>query len=380
MPIIVRAPLLIPVLMMTALILTLGSQAMADETETDIRGLFAEAAAADDRFALGVAYGIGEAPPTILNAGPLHIGTTDQVGIDAPWHIGSITKSFTATLILQLMERGDLELDTPIKSYLTRFADAMHADWQALTLRQLLSHTAGLPANAPIAVLRQPETANPTARRITVLQAIWDKPLRKETGIFDYSNIGYVLAGTIAEEVTGQAWEGLITTNIAEPLGLKSLGFGAPTAASAPWGHSSFLGFKRPVDPNGKGSADNPRWMGPAGRFHMNLKDLIAWGRAHLEACKGNKPALLSQASCQQMQTEIASEYGLAWVIKPQSDTRPRLVWHNGSNTMWYAVLVMIPEHDIVLAITKNRADTTGVDELVKQVIPVLIKAATPAD
>lgn len=122
----------------------------------------------------------------------------------------------------------------------------------------------------------------------------------------------YVLAAIVAEEATGKPWEDLVATRIAAPLGLTSLGFGPPENEGAPWGHRGFPGFKRPADPDGSEPADNPVWMGPAGWLHMNLNDLIIWGQAHLQACKGASPAFLSQQNCQRMKTANTQEYGYA--------------------------------------------------------------------
>ena len=87
------------------------------------------AAARSDRFALGVAISEKGAAPDFHVSGPVRSGSNDEVSADAAWHIGSITKSFTATLVMQQVERGVLDLDAPIGTYV---ADAMDPSWQAL--------------------------------------------------------------------------------------------------------------------------------------------------------------------------------------------------------------------------------------------------------
>lgn len=324
------------------------------------------AALAAPEYALGVAYGKGAGPPTILTFGLLKKNSATPVSAVASWHIGSITKSFTASLIMRLAERKMLSLDAPIAQYLPEDSANMHTDWQALTLRSLLSHTSGLQANAPRSAFLVRTAENLHAVRRDVLSTVWSNELAGAPGTHLYSNLGYVLAGFVAEEVTGKSWEDLIRSEIAGTLGLKSLGFGAPVEPSDAWGHRDFILFKRPVPPDAKG-ADNPPWLGPAGTIHLSLADLVRWGQAHLAACNGQMPLFLSAASCVDMQTAVAEDYGLGWVVTNAEDGTP-LVWHNGSNSMWYAMLMRLPEQDLVLAATTNVFDAKRIDRLVNDI------------
>ncbi len=333
--------------------------------EIDFEDSFNRSVSAQPQFASSLAYNIAGNQTVIMTAGPTTKNGTLAVAQDAPWHIGSISKSFTATLIMRLVERGVLTLDAPIETYLAKYREEMHVDWQTVTLRQLLSHTAGLRANAPVAALRQTQTDDPHQDRYRVLSQMWRAPGKSPSGRFAYSNIGYVLAGFIAEEITGKTWEEMILAEIAGPLGLETLGFGAPQELDAARGHRSLLGFKRAVAPNSP-SADNPRWMGPAGTLHLSMADLITWGQVHLRACKGLTPDFLSQTSCQTMQTAGAGDYGLGWVIDVSDSSEP-VIWHNGSNTMWYAVLVLLPDENTAIAAVTNVYAPRRIEALVRE-------------
>lgn len=318
------------------------------------RSTFAALAARDTGAAFAAAFAQGGDSPTVLVSGPRHKTCDDPVGLQAPWHIGSITKSFTAALTLRLAERGFFTLDAPAGSLLERHAEGMHPDWRAITLRQALSHTAGLPANVSLLQLLRPGTKDPVAERLSQLRRLWRKPLRGKAGRFAYSNVGYVLAGAIAEAAAGSSWEALIVSELAKPLNLSSLGFGAPKQAEAAWGHQSFLGFQTPKDPEKEGS-DNPAWMGPAGGLHLNLADLARWGQTQLAAANGTRRDVLTRESAQAMQTAVTDDYGLGWVVQPLPDHNATLIWANGSNTFWYALLAMVPERDLVIAVALNR-------------------------
>lgn len=342
----------------------------AQETHPD--DIFYAAAQANPQYALSMSYVVGQDAPVVMTSGPTVKGGSLAVANDARWHIGSISKSFTATLVMRLVDRGQLNLDAPIGQYLGRYTDDMHSDWQALTLRQLLSHTAGLPANASRRIMAATLEDQPYEGRRTVLSAMWRDGLDHDTGDFLYSNIGYVLAGVVVEEVLHTSWEAAILAEIGTPLGLSSLGFGAPLQPDDARGHRSVLGFKRPVNPQDQG-ADNPRWMGPAGTIHLSMADLARWGQIHMAACAGRLPDYLSQSGCQTMRTPVSADYGLGWVNQ-QTDPVGQVVWHNGSNTMWYAVLIVAPEHELTVALATNVDASARIEKLAQNMITALVQ------
>jgi len=328
----------------------------------DFESLSRQAASEAPRYALGVGYAKTGEPPVTMTFGPIHKDTSRPVTADAQWHIGSITKSFTATLVMRFVDRQILSLDEPIEAYLPADKEHMHAHWRGLTLRQLLSHTSGLQANAPMADFSKRSDENLHSLRRAVLAPLWTSPLPNPPDAYLYSNLGYVLAGFIVEEVTGRSWEELVLEELAAPLGLESLGFGAPSEEGAPWGHRDLFLFKRKISPQGE-ITDNPPWLGPAGTIHLNLRDLLRWGQAQIAACEGEPNSILSAASCQEMRKVVAENYGLGWVI--ETDKEAPYIWHNGSNSMWYAKLVVFKEHDLVLVAATNVFDAKRIDELV---------------
>lgn len=355
------------------LVLTIGGGCAAAETPQDIFDrLFDQAATGQPRFAIAAAFAYGDQAPYARVAGPQSIKTDVLVGSDQAWHIGSITKSFTATLIMQLSERGVVDIDTAIGVYLGPYTTDMHEDWQALTLRQLLSHTAGIPANASILSLMRRSNGDTAVGRVAELQRLWRSPIGSHDGSYTYSNIGYILAGLIAEQMTGKSWQALVQDQIAGPLDLETLGFGPPVGPTAPWGHARTLGLRTPMDP-GNPKSDLPAWMAPAGLLHLSVSDLVRWGQAHQQACVGLRPDFLSSQSCMQMRTPGEGKYGFGWIIQAIPDKDATLVWHNGSNTKWYAILVTVPDHDLVMAITLNKFDEPVVDVLLRNLIDAFV-------
>lgn len=129
--------------------------------------------------------------------------------------LASITKMFTATTLLTLVEEGVLALDAPLATWLPSFGTG---DRRLITLRHLLNHTSGLPA-----VLRL-WTDHPD--RESRARAVLEAPLVNPPGtVFEYSCVGFLVAGLLAEQVTGRGLAELVDERVCEPLGLTDTGF-----------------------------------------------------------------------------------------------------------------------------------------------------------
>lgn len=313
-------------------------------------------------IAIGLGCSTGEHFNEIVCEGPLWRGATQQVEQDARWHIGSITKSITATLILQQVKQGRLDSDRSIEKYVSD-CDSMVDGWRHITLAQLLSHTSGAPPNPSLWTLLNWRSLESVSGRKRVLAGAWRRRLKNSNEKFVYSNLGYMLAGLILEDVLEMPWESIVRAHIAAPLGLNSLGFGAPSQMSDPKGHRRLLFNLRPMDRDDI-AADNPSWLGPAGTVHMSISDLLTYGRAFLKALRGEVPHFLSQQSCLRMRTPVGENYGLGWAIEDD------VMLPDGSNTMWYAMLAVDPKSDTVAVVTQNAMTRVDrINEVVRQII-----------
>jgi CubicO group peptidase (beta-lactamase class C family) len=291
------------------------------------------------------------------------------------WHLGSITKSITATMIARLIESGQLKWSITVGEC---FLDApIHEDWKPVTLKQLLTHTAGAPANFSLQVrLKQPALGPECtqARREAVLDVIADKPAYPPGKKHAYSNVGYTIAGAMAEKVTGTTWEDLVKQEVFDPLKLTEAGFGPPNSPDEtlpqPHGHRKALVGKVSVDDK----ADNTPIMGPSGIIHMTLRDLCNYANEHLRGELGTGK-LLSTETYKLLQTPALDNYACGWVVKKPTDDIPYTVyWHNGSNTMWYALVVFIPEKNMVVAVTANDGDVAKAETAAWEVVKARVK------
>jgi CubicO group peptidase (beta-lactamase class C family) len=291
-------------------------------------------------------------------AGVRKQGDDTPVEITDRWHVGSITKSFTSTLFARLVEAGKVRWDQKLAELLPEAAGTPYA---GVTFDLLLSHRAGMVANPSTPSLlgaRGSKDPLPEQRRKTVTEVLASAPVHEPGTAFLYSNAGYVVAGAVLERLSGKAWEELVREQVLAPLNLGSAGFGPPGTAGAveqPYGHLYPVGATRPPHPMPPGPlADNPQLLGPAGTLHLSIDDLATYVREHLEGEIG-AGSLLAAESYRRLHRAVGDSYALGWVdVAPEWADGERLVWHNGSNTMWYAMIGFFPARRIGLVVVTN--------------------------
>ena len=139
------------------------------------------------------------------------------------FRLGSVTKQFTALAIVLLQERGKLSVNDPICKYLSDCPQA----WQPITIKNLLTHTAGIPNYTEFPDFMKTAAAETTAAELT--NRFRDKPLQFALGEkYAYSNSGYFLLGMIIERASGKAYADFLQENIFAPLGMKNSGYDNP--------------------------------------------------------------------------------------------------------------------------------------------------------
>jgi CubicO group peptidase (beta-lactamase class C family) len=180
-------------------------------------------------------------------------------------------------------------------------------------------------------------------RRDWARYALEMSPLGPAEKTYEYSNSGYVVAGAMLEAAFDKPWEDLLREQVFKPLGLKTTGFGPPRGAQ-PLGHKvegntrliaslfrSNASLIQPV-PDYEVSADNPPALGPAGTVHMSLDDTLTYLAAHRD-----RTNLLEPDSWRALHTPpYGGDYAMGWTVREGG-----ALWHNGSNTLWYAEVVV---------------------------------------
>jgi CubicO group peptidase (beta-lactamase class C family) len=267
------------------------------------------------------------------------------------WHLGSITKSMTATLVARLVEAGALRFENTLGDLLGDVVKEMRDEYRAANFRHLLSHRSGLPGNIPMPDLLgfSREIADAREERLAYARiALAMPPKGPLAATFEYANNGYVVAGSMLEHKLGQSWEALVKRHVFAPLGLDSAGFGAPGRKGAleePVGHAPGPGGALRAFPVGEGVSDNPVVIGPAGRVHMSLADLLTYLAAHRD-----RSPFLAESGWRQLHTPpFGGNYAMGWFVRPDGS-----LWHNGSNTLWYAEARVDAAQGVVAAAATN--------------------------
>jgi CubicO group peptidase (beta-lactamase class C family) len=281
-------------------------------------------------------------------------GTDVPVTVEDQWHLGSDTKAMTAMVIAALVEQGKLSWDTSIDQIFPGLSPPLPEALRQVTLTQLLSHRAGLPHDANWREVSRAGTLH--QQRVAALQSMAAVPLLSAPGsAYAYSNLGYVIAAVMAEEVAHESWEALITRILFQPLKMTSAGFGGtgtPGKIDQPWPHRS---DGAPTARNGP-AVDNPPVMGPAGTVHCSIADWAKFVADQLRGLRG-KPALLRPETYQKLHDPpFGGTYAFGWGVTRRPWGGGIVYTHSGSNTMNTAVVWMAPQRDFAVLICTNQA------------------------
>lgn len=319
---------------------------------------------------------------TRIDAGVRAAGSEVAVEPGDLWHIGSCTKAITATLLATYVAEGRLSWTDTLAEALPDFAGDMSETAANATIADLLRHRAGLPPNPTgVLMLRLFEEEARVGREAAILEGLSEATNAPGPGDQGrYSNLGYMVAGVIAERLGGKAYEDLVVERVLMPLGIQEgeFGFGPPPAgddASAP---EQPMGHRRRGNqpwtpqlptPEAKGlAADNPAAFGPAGTMYLTLD---AWSRfcmAHARSDdlqEGQRDALgLSGVDYAELHRP-EEVFAAGWVIAQRGwagdgEGGGIALTHNGSNTMWFATAWIAPERDWVMLATTNAAGPTA--------------------
>lgn len=317
----------------------------------------------------------GEAGAPVVR-GVRRIGQTDPVQPDDRWLLGSDGKAMTATLVARLVDQGKLSWTTPLAQMLPDLAGAMRPEYRDATLVDLLSHRAGLPENlSDEAFFRglYDDPRSPSAQRVAyVARALAEAPVGPARARPSYSNTGYVIAGVVAERVTGKAYEELMVQEVFRPLGIKSAAF-LPWRPPGPVGHVDGRPALEKFEPN-------PPMLDPAGGASMSLAD---WGRFCVDQLAGAKGRgrLLKAESYRRLQTghDNGFGFGLGWGVgdKVMGRQGPALM-HAGSDGNWHAVVLLFPGSGNGALVTANAGASMGGDKATMAALRDIVGALAP--
>lgn len=270
------------------------------------------------------------------------------------FQFGSTTKTFTASAIMRLMERGDIDLDAPVRRYLPEFTLQDEDVARNVTVLQLLNHTAGWEGDLSDDTgdgddaLERYVALMSTIRQVTPLGAT-----------VSYNNASLSVAGRIIEKITGSTYEAATRELLLDPLGMDDTLFRMTEIMTRRFAVGHSQDDDGTITPSRTWAV--PRGNGPAGGMSATAADQIRWARFHLgdgTAFDGSR--LLSTESLKRMQqptvsmpgSAIGDHVGISWLLRDVGGVR--LVAHGGTTVGQHSEFVMVPERNFALISMTN--------------------------
>ncbi|HFC12225.1 MAG TPA: class A beta-lactamase-related serine hydrolase [Anaerolineae bacterium] len=272
------------------------------------------------------------------------------VSAETLFQIGSITKTFTATALMRLVEMGKLDLDEPLQTYLPNFKVADATASAQATTRHLLTHTGGwFGDHFHDSGSGEDALANYMADMAELEQLV---PLGT---VWSYSNAGFYLAGYLIEVVTGKSYQTALTELVLEPLGLQQCYFEAEKLITHRFvvGHNVVDGEPQVARPWAL-----PRAVQPVGGIICSVRELLRYAQFHLGDGTGvTGERVISAETLTQMQaTHVPvwknETFGLSWFLNKLNGTQ--LIYHGGGTKGQVTRLTLIPEHKMAIAVFTN--------------------------
>ncbi|GHH70115.1 serine hydrolase [Streptomyces sulfonofaciens] len=290
-------------------------------------------------------------------------GPNEQV----QYRIGSITKTFTAVLVMRLRDEGLLELGDPLEKHLPGTGVG------EVTIAELLSHTGGLAAETPGSWWER----TPGSLRPTLGDVLGETPFRHPTGrLHHYSNPGYTLLGALVEKLRGACWEDVLRREVLDPLGLdRTSGRPQPPNAGG-WAVHPWADVMMPEP------AEDLGLMAPAGQLWSTTGDLARFAVFLMDG----DDRVLSAQTLREMRTPAAPAetadvsagytYGLGMQIQDQEGRV--LVGHSGSLPGFLATVTISVEERLGAVVLTNCTSGLAVGAVAADLVRIVAEAEPP--
>ncbi|WP_331767489.1 serine hydrolase domain-containing protein [Embleya sp. NBC_00896] len=313
--------------------------------------------------------------------GVLDTATGYPATTDSLFQIGSITKVWTTTLVMQLVDEGLLDLDAPVRTYLPDFRLVDEDAARQVTARQLLCHTAGFEGE----LFDDHGPGDDAIERLVASLATVADQLFPPGEMFSYCNSGFDLLGRVVEVLTGLTWETAVRERIVVPLGLAHVANNASESIvqRTAIGHLSGpdgTQVKAPVHHMGRAGAPS------GGMLATSATDLLEFAAAHVR--RGLLPdgtRLLSEASARAMcepQVEIIGDgvlgrsWGLGWNLYDWPGEP--VIGHDGGTIGQSAMLRVVPSRGVSVALLTNGGNMYLVYDLIRELLGTLAGVEVP--
>lgn len=292
--------------------------------------------------------------------------TKEEVDTASVFELASVSKQFTAMIIMQLKEERKLDFDDPIEKYLGALP------YNNITIRNLLNHTSGLPDYQAMMDAHWDKSKVAGNSEIVEYLRRFHPAKRFEPGEkYEYSNTGYVLLASIAERVSGADFIERSREKIFRPLGMTSTDIRNLEEKSAmknmAWGHIYVTKKARFVRADSFPSSNYTIWLGNRkgpGRISSTASDLLRWDQALYTEAIVSKEVLNEAFAPARLKNDSLSNYGFGWDIRKSPDGN-RTVRHNGDNPGYKTQIIRHLDEKTTLIVLCNNAHS-GFREMVE--------------
>lgn len=310
--------------------------------------------------------------------GVLNVDTGVETTVDSVFQIGSISKVWTTTVVMQLVDEGLLDLDAPLVEVLPELKLAEQSVTEKVTMRHLLTHTSGIDGDVFTDTGRGDDCLEKYVAALA--EVAQNHPLG---ATWSYCNSGFSVAGRVIEKLTGMTWDAAMRERLFAPLGLTHTG----TLPEEALLHRAAVGHTGDTTP-----VKVPVWIlhrsaGPAGLINATVRDVLMFARLHLTG--GVTPdgtRLLSEESAAAMtslQAELPDKHtlgdswGLGW-IRMGWDGR-RVIGHDGNTIGQSAFLRLFPDEGLAVTLLANGGNTRDFyEDLYREIFAELADVAMP--
>lgn len=294
----------------------------------------------------GIALAVTRGDKELYSKGYGTAGTGRPVSADTPFYLGSISKSFTALAVMQLVEQGQIELDAPVQTYLPWFTVADEQASQQITIRHLLQHTSGLSDSGYMPTLAADSSLEMLVRDLS--RARSTAPVGTK---MQYFNPGYSTLGLIIETVSGQSYGDYLSEHVFGPLGMKRTFTDAAAAKEAglTQGYAQIFMFAVPM------KQPVYQYDLPAGFIISSANDMARYLMAMNNGGELDGVQVLKPESVELMFTpnsEIGSSYGFGWQIYQNNGETN--ITHGGDTERFHTNMLLLPENNLSLVMLFN--------------------------
>ncbi|WP_408641709.1 serine hydrolase domain-containing protein [Solicola gregarius] len=260
-------------------------------------------------------------------------GDGDEVDTETPFLIGSVAKTMTATIVMQLESKGKLALSDHVSEHIDFLPEGDP------TIEQLLTHTAGFTGADGIAVADRYDNEPGAIRR-----AVESLEHSGTVGEYAYTSADFLVLGAIVESVTGRPYEEVLESDLLEPLGMTRSSASAEAAAELPPGHRLWWGRAAGYDPPFDESGT------PYASVISTLADVETYATAQL---RGEAISSDIRENMQRPRVESSDDhYGLGWSVT--DDDGERIVHHTGATPGFFVHVLLVPDRQSAVVILTN--------------------------